>query len=89
VARQDAAKDAPMSDDRPFEEALAELEGLVQRLEQGELPLEESLAAFERGMALVRQLGTRLDDISRRVEVLLRAADGSLATRPLADEDEK
>jgi exodeoxyribonuclease VII small subunit len=78
-----------MRDDRPFEEALAELEGLVQRLEQGELPLEESLAAFERGMALVRQLGTRLDDISRRVEVLLRAADGSLATRPLADEDEK
>ncbi len=89
MARQDAAKDASLRDDRPFEEALAELEGLVQRLEQGELPLEESLAAFERGMALVRQLGTRLDDISRRVEVLLRAADGSLATRPLADEDEK
>ena len=43
-----------------FEEALAELEGLVQRLEKGELPLEESLAAFERGMTLVRQLGERL-----------------------------
>lgn len=78
-----------MSDDRPFEEALAELEALVRRLEQGELSLEDSLAAFERGMALVRQLGTRLDDVSQRVEVLLRAADGSLATRPLADEDEE
>jgi exodeoxyribonuclease VII small subunit len=78
-----------VSDDRPFEEALAELEALVRRLEQGELSLEDSLAAFERGMALVRQLGTRLDDVSQRVEVLLRAADGSLATRPLADEDEE
>lgn len=78
-----------MSDERPFEETLAELEALVRRLEQGELPLEESLAAFERGMALVRQLGTRLDDVTQRVEVLLRAADGSLATRPLADEDEE
>jgi exodeoxyribonuclease VII small subunit len=74
-----------MGDERAFEEALAELEGLVRRLEQGELPLEESLAAFERGMALVRQLGTRLDDVSQRVEVLLRAADGVLATRPLPD----
>ena len=71
-----------MSDELAFEEALAELEALVRRLEQGELPLEESLAAFERGMALVRQLGTRLDDVSQRVEVLLRAADGTLVTRP-------
>lgn len=78
-----------MSDERPFEEALAELEALVRRLEQGELPLEESLAAFERGMALVRQLGTRLDDVTQRVEVLLRAADGSLGTRPFTAEDEE
>jgi exodeoxyribonuclease VII small subunit len=77
-----------VGDDRPFEEALAELETLVRRLEQGELPLEESLAAFERGMALVKQLGTRLDDVTQRVQVLLRAADGSLTTRPLADEEE-
>jgi exodeoxyribonuclease VII small subunit len=72
-----------MSDEPAFEEALAELEALVRRLEQGELPLEESLAAFERGMALVQQLGARLDDVSQRVEVLMRAADGRLVTRPL------
>ena len=76
-----------MSDERPFEETLAELESLVRRLEDGALPLEESLAAFERGMTLVRALGARLDEVAQRVEVLLRAADGSLATRPLADED--
>ncbi len=78
-----------MSDERPFEESLAELEDLVRRLEQGELPLEDSLAAFERGMALVRVLGARLDDVAQRVEVLMRAADGSLATRPLTGEDEE
>jgi exodeoxyribonuclease VII small subunit len=77
-----------VAEERPFEETLAELETLVRRLEQGELPLEESIAAFERGMALVKQLGTRLDDVTQRVQVLLRAADGSLATRPLADPEE-
>jgi exodeoxyribonuclease VII small subunit len=78
-----------MADERPFEEALAELEALVRRLELGDLPLEESLAAFERGMVLVRELGTRLDDVGQRVELLLRAADGSLTTRPLAREDDE
>ncbi len=70
-----------------FEEALAELEGVVRRLEQGELPLEDSLAAFERGMALVKQLSTRLEAIERRVEVLLKQDDGSLVARPLDDDE--
>jgi exodeoxyribonuclease VII small subunit len=70
-----------------FEEALAELEGLVQRLEKGELPLEESLAAFERGMALVRQLGDRLAQVEQRVEVLLRSDAGKLLLRPLRDDE--
>jgi exodeoxyribonuclease VII small subunit len=70
-----------------FEEALAELEGLVQRLEKGELPLEESLAAFERGMTLVRQLGDRLAQVEQRVEVLLRSEAGKLVLRPLRDDE--
>ena len=71
-----------------FEEALAELEGVVRRLEQGELPLEDSLVAFERGMALVKELSKRLESIERRVEVLLEQSDGSLAVKPLADADD-
>ena len=71
-----------------FEESLTELEGVVRRLEQGELPLEDSLVAFERGMALVKQLSKRLEDIERRVEVLLRQDDGSLLTEPLDPDDE-
>ncbi len=75
------------ADDARFEDALGELEGVVRRLEQGELPLEDSLVAFERGMALVKQLSKRLEDIERRVEVLLKRDDGTLVTRTLEDDE--
>jgi len=78
-----------MADDAPkFEEALAELEGLVQRLEKGELPLEESLVAFERGVNLVRLLNERLAAVEQRVEVLLKTEAGRLIRRPLEDEEQ-
>jgi exodeoxyribonuclease VII small subunit len=84
------SKPNPESAGEPrFEESLAELEGVVRRLEQGELPLEDSLVAFERGMALVKQLSKRLEDIERRVEVLLQRDDGSLATAPLDPDDDE
>jgi len=78
-----------MADAAPrFEEALAELEALVQRLEKGELPLEESLVAFERGVNLVRLLTQRLADVEQRVEVLLKTEAGKLIRRPLEDEEQ-
>ena len=78
-----------MAEEAPkFEEALAELEGLVQRLEKGELPLEESLAAFERGVNLVRHLTQRLAEVEQRVEVLLKTEAGRLIRRPLEDEEQ-
>jgi len=70
---------------RRFEEALAELEGIVQRLEKGELALEESLAAFEGGIALVRQLSQRLAEVEQRVELLLKSDAGKLLLRPLPE----
>ena len=77
-----------MAEEAPrFEEALAELEELVQRLEKGELPLEESLAAFERGVNLVRLLTQRLAEVEQRVEVLLKTEAGRLIRRPLEDEE--
>ena len=71
-----------------FEEALGELEAIVQRLEKGELPLEESLAAFERGIGLVRQLAQRLADVEQRVEVLLKSEAGKLVLRPAEEREE-
>ena len=55
-----------------FEQALAELEGLVERLERGDLPLDEALKAFERGVALTRHCQTSLEAAQQKVEILLK-----------------
>jgi len=53
-----------------FEAALAELEGIVERLEHGDLPLEESLKQFERGVELTRTCQTALRQAEQKVQVL-------------------
>ncbi len=55
-----------------FEKALAELESLVQRLERGDVPLDEALRTFERGVALTRQCQACLQAAQQRVEILLK-----------------
>ena len=55
-----------------FEEALNELEALVESMEQGELPLEESLKSFERGVALTRTCQQALKAAEQKVEILSR-----------------
>lgn len=65
-----------------FEQSLDELEKLVQRLERGELSLDESLATFERGMALYRHCQSRLEQAELKVRQLLDPADPASA-RPL------
>jgi exodeoxyribonuclease VII small subunit len=54
-----------------FEQSLAELESLVQRMEQGDLSLEDSLAAFQRGVELTRACQQALSEAEQRVEILL------------------
>jgi len=71
-----------MTDGRKFEEELADLEMLVTSIDSGELSLEDSIAAFERGVALVRSLNQKLDEVERRVEVLTRGPQGQLRTAP-------
>ena len=61
-----------------FEEILSRLRGLVDRLEGGNLPLEESLRAFEEGMELCRRGTVMLDAAEKKVETLL----GAGATAP-------
>jgi exodeoxyribonuclease VII small subunit len=55
-----------------FEKSLRELEALVEKLEHGELPLEEALKHFERGVALTRECQTALKAAEARVEILTR-----------------
>ena len=54
-----------------FEQALAELEAVVERLEHCELPLEQALTQFERGMALARSCQDALKQAEQKVEILL------------------
>lgn len=72
----------PNANDHPvnFEQTLADLELLVSELEQGEMPLEAAVAAFERGITLSRSCRHALDRAEQRVRILLEeGADGTLA----------
>jgi exodeoxyribonuclease VII small subunit len=55
-----------------FEQALAELESLVERLERGDLPLDEALKTFEHGVALTRTCQGALQAAQQKVEILLK-----------------
>jgi exodeoxyribonuclease VII small subunit len=68
-----------------FEESLAELEQLVNRLERGEISLEESLAAFERGVNLTRTCQKALQEAEQKVQILIDK-NGSQVLEPFADE---
>jgi exodeoxyribonuclease VII small subunit len=61
---------------RSFEVSLAALEKIVRELERGDVPLEESLRLFEEGIGLSRECQERLNQAERRIETLLRDAEG-------------
>ena len=70
---------------KDFEAAIAELEAIVKKLEEGDLALEQSLALYERGVQLSRFCHAQLEEAERRIEILnergeLKAAPDSLMT---------
>ena len=69
--------------DKKFEVALEELEGVVEQLETGELALEESLAAFEQGVGLVKYCNQKLVEVEKKVELLVKDKEGKLQFRAL------
>jgi exodeoxyribonuclease VII small subunit len=75
-----------------FEQALSELEQLVERLERGDLPLDEALKTFERGVELTRHCQSSLKAAQQKVEILLkRSAQGGLdaeTAQPFTPPDE-
>jgi exodeoxyribonuclease VII small subunit len=73
---------------KKFEEELKDLEEIVGKIDSGELTLEDSIGAFERGVALVRSLNQKLDEIEKKVEVLSRNSHGDLRTAPYEGLDE-
>jgi exodeoxyribonuclease VII small subunit len=75
--------------EKKFETVLARLEEIVQELEQGDLPLEQSLKLFEEGIKLSRICNTRLEEAERKVEILLKDKAGSLKAQPFAEQEEE
>ncbi len=76
--------DAPIPDDikaMKFEDALAELEKIVQNLEKGQIKLDEAIDAYERGAALKRHCESKLAEAQARIEKITRSA-GGMATEP-------
>jgi exodeoxyribonuclease VII small subunit len=71
-----------MAQEKKFEDELKELEDTVARIDSGELSLEDSIKAFESGVALVRSLNQKLDEVEKKIEVLVRDSQGELRTTP-------
>ncbi|MFZ5618410.1 MAG: exodeoxyribonuclease VII small subunit [Pseudomonadota bacterium] len=65
-----------------FEKALAELEGIVQKLESGTVDLEESIALYERGAVLKAHCEAKLKSAQERIEKIVVSGDGSVKTEP-------
>ena len=77
----DSAEPAEI-DRMSFEDALAELEQIVRRLEAGQVKLDEAIRCYERGARLRRHCEGKLDEAQQRVDRIVVGADGVIATRP-------
>jgi exodeoxyribonuclease VII small subunit len=80
------ARDERKTDDiskLSFEQALQQLEGIVQQLEKGQVPLEESIAFYEKGTALKAHCESKLRDAEARIEKIVIGPGGAAALTPL------
>ena len=68
--------------DITFEEAMLKLESEVKRLESGSMGLDESIAAYEEAVKLIRICNQKLDNAERRVRILVESSDGSITDAP-------
>ena len=80
---------------KTFEQAMKQLEQIVQDLESGDMPLEKTIKTFEDGIQLSKFCSKKLDETEKRITILMQGSDGKLAEAPfpgenddLADEDE-
>ena len=74
--------------DLPFEAALARLEVIVKTMEGDTVSLDESLALYEEGIALVRRLSRELDEAEQRVQILQRTPDGEIKPAPFTSTED-
>ena len=82
-----SVKNKGQEQEMPFENALERLEKIVETLESGEASLEKSLSLFEEGVSLSRHCNQRLNEAERRLEILVKRADGKDVAEPFAEEE--
>ena len=83
-----ASKKIQNMEEMPFEAAIARLEVIVKAMEGDTLSLDESLALYEEGVALVRRLNRELEEAEQRVMILQRTADGEIKPAPFASTED-
>jgi exodeoxyribonuclease VII small subunit len=81
-----AKKESPKETQLDFESALKELENIVERMEQGDMSLEQSLKEFEQGINLTRACQTALKEAEQKVQVLVEK-NGQAEVQPFENED--
>ena len=74
--------------DLPFEAAIARLEVIVKTMEGDAVSLDESLALYEEGIALLRRLSRELDEAEQRVMILQRTSDGEIKPAPFTSTED-
>jgi exodeoxyribonuclease VII small subunit len=82
-----AESSTPPASIKDFEAAISELDTIVKKLEEGDLPLEQSLALYERGVQLSRFCHARLEEAERRIEILTERGDLKPAPPTLMSDD--
>lgn len=70
-----------------FEEAMKNLENIVEKLEDNELELEQSLKLYEEGVKLVKLCHFKLEEIEKKVEILTKGKDGKITAKSFESED--
>ena len=73
------------STNKKFETALEDLEQVVEQLDSGDLSLEDSLAAFEKGVGLVKFCNDKLNEVEKKVELLVKDKEGKLQLKTFED----
>jgi exodeoxyribonuclease VII small subunit len=69
-----------------FEKALERLEEIAAAMESGELGLEKMVAAFEEGQKLVKLCSSKLNEVEKKIEMLVKKSDGTIGAEPFAGE---
>ncbi len=69
---------------KTFEQAIKQLEQIVQDLESGDMPLEKAIKTFEDGIQLSKFCSEKLDETEKRITILMQGSDGELAEVPFA-----